>query len=70
LVGASRFSARQHSASDIVAGGAIGWFIGRHVAEGHRVGGRSPAKGWLMPQVVPQVQPASHSFGLLLAWHP
>jgi membrane-associated phospholipid phosphatase len=70
MVGASRFSARQHSASDIVAGGAIGWFIGRHVAEGRRVGGRSPAKGWLMPQVVPQVQPASHSFGLLLAWHP
>ena len=31
LVGASRFSARQHSASDIVAGGAIGWFIGWHV---------------------------------------
>jgi len=70
LVGASRFSARQHSASDIVAGGAIGWFIGTHVSERRRGGGGSPAKGWLLPQVVPQVQPAEHSYGLLLAWHP
>ncbi len=70
MVGASRFSARQHSASDIVAGGAIGWFIGRHVADQRRVGGRSPLKGWLLPQVVPQVQPADHSYGMLLAWHP
>jgi membrane-associated phospholipid phosphatase len=70
LVGASRFSARQHSASDIVAGGVMGWFIGRHVSERHRVGGRSLAKGWLLPQVVPQVQPGDRSYGLLLAWHP
>jgi len=70
LVGASRFSARQHSLSDIVAGGAMGWFIGRHVTERRRAGGRSPAKGWLLPQVVPQVQPSDHSYGVLLAWHP
>jgi membrane-associated phospholipid phosphatase len=70
MVGASRFSARQHSASDIVAGGVMGWFIGRRVAERRRVGGRSPAKGWLLPQVVPQVRPADHGYGLLLAWHP
>jgi membrane-associated phospholipid phosphatase len=70
MVGASRFSARQHSASDIVAGGVMGWFIGRHVAERRRIGGRSPASGWLLPQVVPQVQPADRSYGLLLAWHP
>ena len=68
MVGAARFSARQHSASDIVAGGAIGWFIGRHVAEGRPGGRRSPAK--LLPHVVPQVQPAEHSYGLSLAWHP
>jgi len=69
MVGASRFSARQHSASDIVAGGVMGWFIGRHVSERRRVGGRSPVKGWLLPQVVPQVQPSDHSYGLALAWH-
>jgi membrane-associated phospholipid phosphatase len=70
MVGASRFSARQHSASDIVAGGVMGWFIGRHVAERRRAGGRPPSKAWLLPQVVPRVQPAGRSYGLLLAWHP
>ena len=33
LVSASRFSGQKHFASDIVAGGAMGWFIGRHVFE-------------------------------------
>jgi membrane-associated phospholipid phosphatase len=70
MVGASRFSARQHFASDIVAGGVMGWFIGRHVTERRQGGGRSAAKAWLWPQVVPQVRPSDRSYGLLLAWHP
>jgi membrane-associated phospholipid phosphatase len=70
MVGVSRFGSRQHSASDVVAGAAMGWFIGRHVAERGRAGGRSPAKGWLVPQVVPRVQPSDRSYGLLLAWYP
>jgi membrane-associated phospholipid phosphatase len=70
LVGASRFGARQHSASDIVAGGAMGWFIGRHVTERRGADGHPKAKAWLMPQLVPQVQPSDRSYGLLLAWHP
>jgi membrane-associated phospholipid phosphatase len=68
MVSAARFGARQHSASDIVAGGAIGWFIGRHVAEAHRSTGRLPVNGWLSPKVIPQVQPSDHSYGVLLAW--
>jgi len=35
LVSASRFSGQKHFASDIVAGGVMGWFIGRHVFETH-----------------------------------
>jgi membrane-associated phospholipid phosphatase len=35
LVSASRFSGQKHFASDIVAGGVMGWFIGRHVFESH-----------------------------------
>ncbi|HEY3841084.1 MAG TPA: phosphatase PAP2 family protein [Bryobacteraceae bacterium] len=35
VVGAARFTAQQHYASDIVAGGAIGWFIGRYVVHHH-----------------------------------
>jgi membrane-associated phospholipid phosphatase len=70
VIAASRFTARQHFASDVVAGGAMGWFIGRYVSERHREDGRSPAKTWLMPEVIPQFLPADHSYGLLLAWHP
>jgi membrane-associated phospholipid phosphatase len=33
LVSASRFSGRKHFASDVIAGGAMGWFIGRQVSE-------------------------------------
>lgn len=32
-IAASRFTARQHFASDVVAGSAMGWFIGRYVSE-------------------------------------
>jgi membrane-associated phospholipid phosphatase len=70
LVGASRFSARQHFASDIVAGGIMGWFIGRHVFERSQEGRRSVAKALLSPQVIPHVEPSDRSYGILLAWHP
>jgi membrane-associated phospholipid phosphatase len=70
LVGASRFSARQHFASDIVAGGIMGWFIGRHVSERSQEHRRSVAKAILSPQVIPHVQPSDRSYGILLAWHP
>jgi membrane-associated phospholipid phosphatase len=33
LIGASRFSGQKHFAADVVAGGVMGWFIGRHVFE-------------------------------------
>jgi membrane-associated phospholipid phosphatase len=70
LVGASRFSARQHFASDIVAGGIMGWFIGRHVSERSQEHRRSIARAVLTPQVIPHVQPSDRSYGILLAWHP
>src|SRR5439155_3313158 len=35
IVSASRFTARKHYASDIIAGGAMGWFIGRYVFQQH-----------------------------------
>jgi membrane-associated phospholipid phosphatase len=70
MVGASRFSARQHSASDIVAGGVMGWFIGRQVSQRRPDGGRPPLRDRLIPQVVPQIQPSDRSYGLMLAWHP
>jgi membrane-associated phospholipid phosphatase len=44
-IGASRFSAREHFASDVVAGGAMGWFIGRYVSARHRDGGSIAGEG-------------------------
>jgi membrane-associated phospholipid phosphatase len=35
-VSAARFTAQQHYLSDVVAGGAIGWFIGHYVVRAHR----------------------------------
>lgn len=72
-VSASRFSARKHWASDIVAGGSIGWFIGDYVFRtnvDHRIHKRGPAelKTWLRPKISPIVSPASRSYALTLNW--
>jgi hypothetical protein len=63
-------SGREHFASDVVAGGAMGWFIGRYVSQRHRDGGRSPVKAWLSREAIPQFRPPDRSYGLVLAWHP
>jgi len=41
-----------------VAGGVMGWFIGRHVTQRSRKWSRPPAKAWMAPQVIPR-DPAS-----------
>ncbi len=62
-VGASRFAVRKHFASDVIAGGAIGWFIGhyvygkRHNAELDTLRGGIP--NWILTHV--EFRPA---FGL------
>lgn len=64
LVTGARFAARQHYASDIVAGGAIGWFIGTYVYhtheehQGHRHG--------LISRVVPEIQPSTRTYAVAL----
>jgi membrane-associated phospholipid phosphatase len=70
LVGAARFSARKHFASDVVAAGAMGWFIGTYVVETNQdtARGRSTLKAIAHPQVIPELQPGG--YGISLAWHP
>ncbi|HWQ56657.1 MAG TPA: phosphatase PAP2 family protein [Bryobacteraceae bacterium] len=73
LVSGSRFSARKHFASDIVAGGITGWFIGRYVLASHvdhRIHRRPPSelKSWLTPQIAPHFDPRHRAFGVALAW--
>jgi membrane-associated phospholipid phosphatase len=70
LVSASRLSARQHFASDIVAAGAAGWFVGTYVFQTHQNKSRTAMKAVFSPQVRPDIRPASHSYGVALAWHP
>lgn len=70
LVSASRFSARQHFASDIVPAAAAGWFIGTYVFESHQNTSHSAMKAILSPQVRPDIQPRAGSYGVSLTWHP
>ena len=71
LVGAARFSARQHFASDVLAAGAMGWFIGTYVVQTNQDAARrrSPLKAIAHPQVIPELQPGG-GYGISLAWHP
>ena len=63
VVSASRFAARQHNLSDLIAGGAMGWFIGRYVynsrsPEGVRIAG-------FRTSLTPIIQPASAATALV-----
>ena len=70
LVGAARFSARKHFASDVVAAGAMGWFVGTYVFETNQAARRrSPLNAIVHPQVIPELQPGG-GYGISLAWHP
>lgn len=63
-VSSARFAAQQHFASDLVAGGAIGWFLGRYVYQTHAEHAQHPHG--LRPLIVPQFEPAQRSYGVAL----
>jgi hypothetical protein len=65
IVSASRFAAQKHYASDIVAGAAMGWFIGRYVYQTH-MDHAIHRRAWTRPQVVPIVEPGYGTYGLAL----
>ena len=64
-VSASRVAARQHYASDIFVGGAMGWFIGRFVYNTH-MSHLAHKHASLVPMILPQYQAATHSYGVTL----
>ncbi len=73
LVSVSRLSGRQHFASDVVAGGAMGWFVGTYVFHTHQDASqtqRSAMKAILSPQVSPYIQPGAGTYGISFTWHP
>lgn len=64
VVSAARFAAQKHYLSDIVAGGAMGYFIGHHVTRMHQVHSPHAHFAW---NLMPQVSPAERSYGFTLA---
>ena len=65
VVSASRIAAQKHFASDVFVGGAMGWFIGRYVYNTH-MSHLAHQHSSLMPQVVPEVQVATRTYGATL----
>lgn len=61
----ARFAAQRHYASDIVAGSAMGWFIGRYVYQTH-MDHALHQHGWLHRRIAPNFQPAQHLYGIAL----
>jgi len=73
VVSVSRFTAQKHFASDIVAGGAMGWFIGKYVFEHHldptiHKRYNSSLQNRYYPEIVPAIEPGTHTYALSLIW--
>jgi membrane-associated phospholipid phosphatase len=68
VVSAARFAAQKHYASDIVAGGAMGWFIGRYVYKTH-MDHALHKHGFLNPQIQPVVSPGTGTYAVGLNFH-
>jgi membrane-associated phospholipid phosphatase len=68
VVSAARIAARKHFASDVVAGGTMGWFIGRHVYDTH-MSHLAHTHAYLIPMIVPQADPVQRSCGVGLVFN-
>jgi len=69
IVSAARIAARKHFASDVVAGGTMGWFIGRYVYDTH-MSHLAHKHSSLVPMIVPQVDPVQRSYAFSLVFQP
>jgi membrane-associated phospholipid phosphatase len=69
IVSAARIAAQKHFASDVVAGGTMGWFIGRYVFDTH-MSHLAHTHSSLIPMIVPQVNPLQRSYSFALIFHP
>jgi membrane-associated phospholipid phosphatase len=68
IVSAARIAAQKHFASDVVAGGAIGWFIGRYVYDTH-MSHLAHRHASLIPMLVPQADPLQRRYGVALLFN-
>jgi membrane-associated phospholipid phosphatase len=68
VVSAARIAARKHFASDVVAGGTMGWFIGGHVYDTH-MSHLAHKHASMLPVIVPQADPVQRSYGAALVFN-
>jgi len=71
-VSVARFTGHKHYLSDIVAGSALGWGIGRYVYRTHHVSATSDDQtvtksAW--PSIMPEFNRAVHQYGVALTWN-
>jgi hypothetical protein len=69
VVSAARYTAQRHYASDIFAGAAMGWFIGRYVYQTH-MDHSIHKHGWLQPQIMPEFDPRTRTYSAALVFNP
>ena len=67
IVSAARIAAQKHFASDVVSGGAMGWFIGRYVYDTH-MSRLAHTHSAFMPMIVPQADPLQRRYALTLVF--
>jgi membrane-associated phospholipid phosphatase len=68
IVSAARIAAQKHFASDVVAGGAMGWFIGRYVYDTH-MSHLAHQHSSLIPMITPDIEPLQRKYGVALAFN-
>ena len=65
IVSAARIAAQKHFASDVVAGGTMGWFIGRYVYDTH-MSHLAHKHASLAPMFLPLAEPSQRAYGITL----
>lgn len=68
VVSVARIAAQKHFASDVVAGGTMGWFIGRHVYDTH-MSHLAHTHASLLPMIAPLADPVQRSYGATLVFN-
>ena len=76
-VSLSRYTGRNHFLSDVLVGGALGFYTGRFVYHSHHVSGSQPDNGTdptpkqttrLLPLLTPVYNPRSMTYGVRAVW--
>jgi len=65
-ISVARFTVHKHYLSDVVAGSALGFGIGKYVYNAHHRDGSVSESRW--PMITPQIDRRSHEYGIGLTW--